>query len=183
MDNWDLDPAAEGDQVRASLFRVIRNAEPVALVPFNGWPRVLYRCRGKAKLESLRIYEAKRGTRKGGFKLLREAGEAKVFAIKVPEEGRYVICLQARGTQAKGEWPAVRVVVDGKVLSKFDAKTHYWWFYDTTARLGAGKHKVKVFLRNGWRDPATGEERFLYLNRLIIYRDPAEGRGEGEPPG
>ena len=183
MDNIDLDPAPNGDKIRASLFRIIRNAEPVALVPFTGWPRVLYRCRGAAELKSLRIYEAKRGTRKGDFKLLRAAGAAKVFQIKVPEDGRYVICLQARGTPAKGEWPAVRIVVDGKVLSKFDVKTHYWWFYDTTARLDAGKHKVKVFLRNGRRDPATGEECFLYLNRLIIYRAPAEGRGEGEPPG
>jgi hypothetical protein len=69
------------------------------------------------------------------------------------------------------------------VFSKFDVRTDYWWFYDTKARLDAGQRRVKVVLRNGWRDPATGEERFLYLNRLIIYRDPAEGRGGGEPPG
>jgi hypothetical protein len=184
MDNPDLDPAVDGDKMRASLFRIIRNGVPVALVPFNGWPRVLYRCRGAAKLKSLRIYEAERGTRERDFRLLHETGNAKVFKIKVPKEGRYVICLQARGMPAKGEWPAVRVVVDGKVFSTFDVKTDYWWFYDAKAALDAGKHRVKVVLRNGWRDPATGEEkRFLYVNRLIIYRDPAEGRSAGEPPG
>jgi hypothetical protein len=180
MDNPDLDPAVNGDKMRASLFRIVRNAEPVALVPFNGRRAVLYRCRGAAKLKSLRIYEAERGMRKKEFRVLRKKGSAKAFKVKVPEEGRYVICLQARGTPAKGEWPAVRVAVDGKVLSTSVVTSDYWWFYDTRATLDAGKHKVKVVLRNGFRDPAAGEKRFLYLNRLAVYRDPGEERGAGK---
>jgi hypothetical protein len=184
MDNPDLGPAVDGDKMRASLFRVVRNAEPVALVPFNGWPRVLYRCRGAAKFRSLKLYEAERGTRERDCRLLHETENAKVFKIKVPKKGRYVICLQARGMPAEDEWPAAGVVVDGKVFSTFDVKTDYWRFYDTKAALDAGEHRVKVVLRNGWRDPATGEEkRFLYVNRLVIYREPAEGRGAGERPG
>jgi len=73
--------------------------------------------------------------------------------------------------------------VSGKVFSTFDVKTVYWWFYDTKALLEAGEHNVKIVLRNGLRDRATGEKRFLYLNRLALYRDPTEGPGAGKPPG
>jgi hypothetical protein len=167
--------------MRVSLFRIIRNAEPVALVPFYGPPRVLYRCCGAAKLESLRIYEAERGTRKKEFRVLREADDIKRFKVNVPEEGRYVVCVQARGTFAKGEWPIVRVAADGETLSTFAVTTDYWWFYETKAVLRAGKHTIDVVLRNGFRDAAAGEKRFLYINRLAVYRDPGEERGAGKP--
>ena len=174
MDNPDLEQGIDGDKTRASLFRIVRNAEPVALVPFNGWPRVLYRCRGAAKLKSLRIYEAERGTRKEEFRVLREAGDVKQFKVKVPKEGRYVVCVQARGTFARGEWPTVRVAADGETLATFAVTTDYWWFYETKAVLGAGKHTINVVLLNGFRDAAAREERFLYLNRLALYRDAGE---------
>ncbi len=179
MDNCDLPQGFGGDAVRASLFAIMRNAEPVALVPVEGQPRVLYRCRGPAKLESLRIYEAERGSQKREFRVLRGVGETERFKIKIPEKGRYVIGVQARGRPARNEWPAARVVVDGKVLAAFDVTTAYWWFYEARAALDAGTHEVEVVLRNGLRG-AAGENRFLYLNRLAAYRDPAEGRGPPE---
>jgi hypothetical protein len=171
MDNRDLDQGVAGDDVRASLFRIIRNAEPAAVVPFRGRPRVLYRCRGAAELESLSIYEAEHGTRKEEFRVLRKAGATNRFNINVPEEGQYVICIQARGTSAGDQWPAVRVAADDKTLSAFAVTTDYWWFYETNAVLGAGNHAIDVVLLNGFRDPAAGEKRFLYLNRLALYRD------------
>ncbi|HUV86732.1 MAG TPA: carbohydrate-binding domain-containing protein [bacterium] len=180
LDNADLGPGVDGNKMRASLFRIIRNAEPVALVPFNGWPRVLYRCRGAAKLKPLRIYEAERGTQKKEFRVLRDAGNVKRFNVKVPKEGRYVVCVQARGTFAGGEWPAAWVAVDGKALSTFVVTSDYWWFYETRAALDAGEHEIKITLRNGMLDRATGEKRFLYLNRLAVYRDPGEERGAGK---
>jgi hypothetical protein len=187
MDNPDLDPGfggppfLYGDEMRASLFRIIRNAEPVALVRFKGRRAVLYRCRGVAGFRPLRIYEAERGMRKKEFRVLREAGDFKRFKVKVPKEGRYVVCVQARGTFARGEWPAVRVAADGETLSTFAVTTDYWWFYETKAVLGAGEHTINVVLLNGFRDPAAGEKRFLYLNRLAVYRDPGEERGAGKP--
>jgi hypothetical protein len=180
MDNEGLDQGVGGDRVRASLFDVIRNAEPAALVPLYERRLVLYRCRGPAKLESLRIYEAERGKRTKEFRVQREAGGKERFKIDVPKEGAYVISVQARGTAARNEWPAVRVVADDKTLSTFDVTTDYWWLYETTAVLGAGEHTVDIVLRNGFWDPAAGEERFLYVNRLAVYRDPAEGRRAGE---
>ena|GEM_PF-1980891 len=180
MDNEGLDQGVGGDRVRASLFDVIRNAEPAALVPLYERRLVLYRCRGPAKLESLRIYEAERGKRTKEFRVQREAGGKERFKIDVPKEGAYVISVQARGTAARNEWPAVRVVADDKTLSTFDVTTDYWWLYETTAVLGAGEHTVDIVLRNGFWDPAAGEERFLYVNRLAVYRDPAEERRAGE---
>lgn len=180
MDNQGLDQGVGGDHVRASLFDIIRNAEPAALVPLDERRLVMYRCRGAPKLESLRIYEAERGTRKKEFRVQRGAGGKERFKINVPKEGRYVISVQARGTAARNEWPAVRVVADDKTLSTFDVTTDYWWFYETTAVLGAGKHTVDIVLRNGFWDRAAGEERFLYVNRLAVYRDPAEERGAAE---
>ncbi len=180
MDNQGLDQGAGGDHVRASFFGIIRNAEPVGLVPLDERRLVLYRCRGPAKLESLRIYEAERGTRKKEFRVQRGAGGKERFKIDIPDEGRYVISVQARGTAARNEWPAVSVVADGKTLSTFDVTTDYWWFYETKAMLGAGKHTIDIVLRNGLWDRAAGEGRFLYVNRLAVYREPAEGRGAGE---
>lgn len=174
LDNRDLGPGRDGNKMRASLFRIIRNAEPVALVPFYGRPRVLYRCCGAAKLEALRICEAERGMRKNEFRILRKKGSAKAFKVKVPAEGRYVLCLQARGTPAKGGWPIVRVAADDEKLATFAVTTDYWRFYETKAVLGAGKHTISVVLLNGFRDAAAGEKRFLYLNRLALYRDAGE---------
>ncbi len=180
MDNPDLEPAfggpplLYGDNMRASLFRIIRNAEPVTLVRFNGRRVVLYRCRGVARFRPLRIYEAERGTRKREFRGLREAGDVKRFKFRVPREGRYVVCLQARGTPARGEWPIARVAADDETLATFAVTTDYWWFYEAKAELAAGKHTIKVVLLNGFRDPAAGEKRFLYLNRLAVYRDAGE---------
>jgi hypothetical protein len=180
MDNPDLDPAfggpplLYGDNMRASLFRIIRSAEPATLVPLDGRRVVLYRCRGVARFRPLRIYEAERGTRKREFRVLREAGDVKRFKVNVPQEGRYVACVQARGTPARGEWPIARVAADDETLATFAVKTDYWWFYETKAVLGAGKHTITVVLLNGYRDPAAGEKRFLYLNRLALFRDAGE---------
>lgn len=183
MDSQDLDRGFGGDGVRASLFDIIRNAEAVTLVPVEGQLRILYRCRGPAELESLRIYEAERGTRKAEFRVLRETGDTQRFKIRIPAKGRYVMGLQARGRPARNEWPAVRVFVNGLPLSAFDVTTDYWWFYEMRTRLKAGTHEVKVVLRNGLADRAAGEKRFLYVNRLAVFRDPAEGRGAGKPSG
>jgi hypothetical protein len=179
LTDYELDNPGLGDGPRAkaakkAFFKILRNAEPVALVPFFGRPRVLYRCCGAAKLESLRICEAERGTRKEEFRVLREAGGTKRFKVNVPEEGRYVVCIQARGTPARNQWPAVRVAADDQTLATFAVTTDYWWFYETKAVLGAGKHTINVVLLNGFRDAAAGEERFLYLNRLALYRDAGE---------
>jgi hypothetical protein len=183
MDNLDLGSEEAGDEIRASLFRILRAAEPATQVPFDGCPRVLYRCRGAPELESLRIYEAERGMRTKEFRVLREGGQARVFKIKTPRKGRYVLCVQARGTPAKGEWPVIRVVVDGRVCSTFPVKTRCWWFYDSTARLDAGKHRVKVVLLNGANDAATGEKRYVFVNRLAVYRAPDEEAEEPKPSG
>jgi hypothetical protein len=174
LDNPGLGKGPRANAARKAFFKVLRNAEPVALAHFYGRPRVLYRCCGAAKLESLRIYEAERGTRDSEFAVLREAGGTKRFKVNVPEEGRYVVCVQVRGTPARGEWPAVRVAADGETLATFAVTTDYWWFYETKAVLGAGKHTINVVLLNGFRDPAAREKRFLYLNRLALYRDAGE---------
>jgi hypothetical protein len=180
MDNPDLDPAfggpafLYGDDMRASLFRIIRSAEPVTALRFDGRRAVLYRCRGGAGFGQVRIYEAERGTRKREFRVLREAGDVKRFQVNVPEGGRYVVCVQARGTSARGEWPTARVAADGETLATFAVTTDYWWFYEAKAELAAGRHNIKVVLLNGFRDPAAGEKRFLYLNRLAVYRDARE---------
>jgi hypothetical protein len=109
--------------------------------------------------------------------VLARPGCAERFKVKVLEKGRYVISVQASGTPARGGWPVASVAVDGDVLSTFAVTSDYWWFYDTRMTLDPGKHEIKVILRNGLPDRATGETRVLYVNRLAVYRDPAEGRG------
>lgn len=180
LDNAGLGKGPRADAARKALFEVLRDAEPTALVDFYGRRRVLYRCRGAAKLESLELYEAESGTHKKEFRVLREAGNVRRFKVKVPESGRYVIAVQAGGTPARGEWPIVRVVADDETLANFAVTTDYWWLYETRAALDAGEHEIKIILRNGTLDRATGEKRFLYLNRLALYRDPGEERGAGK---
>jgi hypothetical protein len=175
LDNPALGCGPAAESARRSVYRLIEGGEPAGIVYVGGRSRLLYRSYGPAPCPGLRIYEAERGTRSDEFRTLRETGNASAFNIKVPEEGRYVVRVQARGTFAGGEWPTVRVVVDGKVFSTFDVKTDYWWFYDAKAVLEAGKHTVKIVLRNGFRAAAAGEKRFVYINRLALYRDAGEG--------
>ena len=177
LDNPRLGKGRRARAAKKAFFKILRNAEPVTLTYFYGRPRVLYRYRGAAEFGSLRIYEAERGTRDNEFRVLDRPGCAERFKVKILEKGRYVISVQASGTPARGEWPAASVAVDGDVLSTFAVTSDYWWFYDTRTTLDPGKHEIKVILRNGLPDRATGETRVLYVNRLAIYRDPAEGRG------
>jgi hypothetical protein len=183
LDNPNLGTGRRANAAKKAFFRLLRNAEPVALAHFYGRPRVLYRCDGAAELESLRICEAERGKGEKEFGVLREPGCAERFVVDVATKGRYVISFQASGTPAGGEWPAASVAADGKVLATFAVTSEYWWFYDTRATLDAGEHEIEVVLLNGFRDPATGASRFLYVNRLVIYRNPAENAGAGEAPG
>ncbi len=183
LDNPYLGEGYRAKAARKALFKVICNGEPTTLVDFYDGPHVLYRCSRAAKLKALRIYEAEWRPKRDGYKVLREPGSTRRFNVVITEEGRYVICLQARGTPANGKWPTVSVAVDGDPLSTFAVTSVYWWFYKTRTRLKAGKHKVIVELHNGLRHGAGGRERFVYLNRLAVYRDPAAGRGAGEPSG
>ena len=175
LDNPRVGKGPEADAARKVFFKVLHNAEPVALIPLYGWPRVLYRSYGTAKLKSLKIYEAENNTESKEFRVLREPSGTHRFKVKVPEKGRWVVCVQARGSQARGEWPIVRVLAEGETITTFPVQTGYWWFYETSVILSAGKHTIDVVLLNGFGDRATGEKRFLYINRLALYRHEGEG--------
>jgi hypothetical protein len=175
LDNPRLGKGPEANAARKVFFEVLHNAEPVTLIPFYGWPRVLYRSYGTAKLKSLKIYEAENGTESKEFRVLREPGGTHRFKVKVPKEGRWVVCVQGRGSWARGAWPIVRVLAEGETITTFPVQKDYWWFYETSVVLSAGKNTIDVVLLNGFGDPATGEKRFFYINRLALYRPAGEG--------
>ncbi|UCH78196.1 MAG: hypothetical protein JSU81_10810 [Candidatus Coatesbacteria bacterium] len=180
LDNPRLGIDAEAEAARAALFPVVLSAEAVTVVPFPRRLSTLLRCRNcRRRFEDLRLYEAEREPGQEYVFLYDRTGSVK-FQVVVPRAGRYVLCVQARGEPAAGTWPAMEISKAGRWLAILPADTNFWRFYEVTAELAAGPHEIDVRFCNPFRDPATGRDRLLFINRLAVYRAPP-AKGQRQP--
>jgi hypothetical protein len=155
---------------RDGLFTVVRSAEAVALLRLPEGECTLLRCRPRCrKLEDLRLYEAEKGPGPPYAVLYGRAVPAS-FNVVVPRKGRYVLCVQARGERTGAAWPTMQISRAGRWIAFAPVVTNYWRFYEVTTELDAGAHDIDVFLCNPFRDPASGRDRLLLVNRLAVYR-------------
>jgi hypothetical protein len=175
---WDEPSIAEAPnaaELRAMFFRIIRGARPVGLTPFPGRPAVIYRfTRYNEALRDVKVYEADPAAQGEGV-ILGGNGEAATFDISLPERGEWVICIQARGRAAGGAWPKMRVAVDGRSAAEATVDGDYWAFYELSRPFDKlGPHRVTATFVNDFYDPETKSDRDLFVNRLIMYRRPAD---------
>ncbi len=170
---WD-DPTLYGracaEDLRVVFFKMIRPAEPITVLPFPGGPRVLYRFKRYGDFRDVRIDEAEGLEPNTDRAVLATSGATVTFNAYVAEKGRYVLCFQASGRPAKGIWPIMEVSIDGKRRGNVTVDSAFWRFYELKSRLAPGFHEVEAVFQNDYCDPKSGEDRDLFLNRLIIYR-------------
>jgi hypothetical protein len=150
---------------------MIRCAEPVTVLGFPGGERVFYRFTKYGEdIGDVQIFEAE-----GPGEITERAvlawtdAAAKADAV-ISETGPYVLCIQASGMPAEGIWPVMEVAVDGIRYGTTTVDTTFWRFYEMEYELSAGVHEVEAVFSNDYCDPATGSNRDLYVNRIIIYR-------------
>jgi hypothetical protein len=171
---WD-DPTlygrAEAGDLRVAFFKMIRTAKAVTVIPFPGGPRVLYRFRRYAdEFRDVHIYEAEGLEPSTDRAVLATSGATAAFRVEMLKKGHYVICVQAAGKPAVGIWPVMEVAVDGTRRGGVIVDAPFWRFYEMKCGLAAGFHDIRVSFKNDYFDPASGENRDLLLNRVIIYR-------------
>ena len=173
------DPKAKGD-LKVAFFKIVRCAEPVAVLRFPGGERVLYRFEGgAARYRDVAVYEAEEETANAEYALLPTTGSSAVFDVDIGEKDAYVLCVQAQGRYAAGEWPVMEVAVDGAPVGRTPVDTPYWRFYEAEMALGPGTHTVKTVFCNDYYDPVTTRGRDLLVNRLIVYRRTSSARAPG----
>ncbi len=157
--------------LRVVFFKMIRCAEPVTVLDFPGGERVLYRfTEYGGDIDNVKIFEAEGPGEITERAILAWTGAAAKADVVIPETGPYVLCIQASGMPAEGIWPVMEVAVDGICRGATTVGTTFWRFYEMECELGAGVHEVKAVFSNDYCDPATGSNRDLFINRIIIYR-------------
>lgn len=171
---WD-DPTLYGrpgaSDVRVVFFRMLRTGEPVTVLNFPGGERVLYRFTEYGDdIRDVRIFEAEGSSETADRAVLGQTGDAAKADVFIAKAGRYVLCVQASGAQAEGIWPVMEVAVDGVRRGTATVDAAFWRFYELECELGAGPHEVEAAFRNDYYDAASGSNRDLYVNRIVIYR-------------
>ncbi len=82
--------------------------------------------------------------------------------------GRYVIEVVARGTPAGGQYPEVRVLVDGQPIGAQQLQAGGWESLAFPTSVEAGVHRLAVEFTNDAWEPDKGEDRNLWISRVII---------------
>jgi hypothetical protein len=183
---WDEKSPADAEamaKMKIALFKMMRNGAPAAGIKFPQGPRVLYRFEGSGDdLRDVAVYEAEGDNTPARYALLATTGASAEFAVDIPKRDKYVLCVQARGQYAAGEWPVMEVLVDGMPLGETPVDGPYWGFYEAGLTLGAGTHNIKTTFRNDYYDASTDSGRDLLVNRLIVYRRALSEPEKADPP-
>ncbi|UCH77760.1 MAG: DUF2723 domain-containing protein [Candidatus Coatesbacteria bacterium] len=169
-DNLNLVGRPEAEEVRLVFFRMVRGAEPVTVVPFPGGKRVLYRFNRYREEEIVQIYEAEELA--GGIEaaVLPATDSSLAFAAVIPTSDRYVLSVQARGVPARGQYPEMELVVGEEPARRTVVDSDYWGFYEAEYELKRGETEVTIAFKNDFYDAETGENRDLFVNRVVVFR-------------
>jgi hypothetical protein len=169
-DNLNLVGRPGAEAVRIVFFKMLRGAEPVTVVPFPGGKRVLYRFNRYREEEVVRIYEVEEIA--GGIEavVLPTSDSSVGFTAVIPASGRYVLSIQARGVPALGQYPEMELVVGEKPPRRIVVDSDYWGFYEVEYELSRGETDVTITFKNDYFEAETGENRDLFVNRVVIFR-------------
>ena len=84
--------------------------------------------------------------------------------VCIVQEGKYQICLWARGTPAEGEYPIVALKLNGRELGRIEIKSENWNCNSLRVNLPKGNFKLSLhFINDLYRPP---EDRNLWIDRV-----------------
>lgn len=90
-----------------------------------------------------------------------------------PRTGEYAVAVCGKGTPLVGVYPQIRISVDGKTRGSITTDGTEWGTYSISTRVEEGSHEVELeFVNDAW-DPATREDRNVWLDKLIVGVMPA----------
>jgi hypothetical protein len=82
--------------------------------------------------------------------------------------GRVRFQVIARGTKAKGLGPTVRLRWEGRTILEKEVTSETWTSYETETEIRPGESSLSVTFPNDLRDKATGEDRNLRIDKIIM---------------
>ena len=93
--------------------------------------------------------------------------------IDFPRTGVYAFIIRGRGTPLAGVYPQVAVRIDDRGRGGVTIDTEKWGTAFCTARVEKGRHEITLaFVNDAW-DPARGEDRNVWLDKLTYGPLPA----------
>ena len=93
--------------------------------------------------------------------------------IEFPESGLVSIGILAKGTPCQGEYPIAQISVDGSLLGSVQIHSQDYQTYGLVANVQQGSHQVKLEFVNDGSDSASGEDRNLFVQSLVVGKSQA----------
>ena len=88
--------------------------------------------------------------------------------VRFEKAGTYRVTLEARGTEAEGEFPEVELYVDGELIGAQHLISASWHDIPFEAEVSTGEHILRVRFTNDLWDPAAHLDRNFWLRRLYV---------------
>ncbi len=97
--------------------------------------------------------------------------------VEIPEAGEYAVFVRGRGTPLEGEYPRIRVTVDGRFAGNLTLESEKWDYGATVIEIEKGERRIGLeFVNDAW-NPETREDRNVWMDKLLFGPTrPARGR-------
>jgi hypothetical protein len=99
--------------------------------------------------------------------------------VDFARSGTYEVVMEARGSDALGEYSIADCILDGEVVGSRPFGNDNWTQVVFTVTVDAGVHQVGLGFANDATDPATGDDRNIWLRSITIRS--AESMGSPAP--
>jgi len=90
--------------------------------------------------------------------------------FEVMEDRDYSFMIIVSGKQALGTYPLISVFINGALISKFYIDSEDDKICFANKILKKGNHRLKINFDNDYYDSSKGEDRNLYLSRVVIFK-------------
>ncbi len=87
-------------------------------------------------------------------------------SVMAQTNGYYTLVFVARGDEAQGVWPVMRIAVDDTVVSEISVNSTDWASYTVDHELKTGQNDIKIAFINDFK--GDGQDRNLHLALLTI---------------
>ncbi|RLJ02566.1 MAG: hypothetical protein DRP08_04485, partial [Candidatus Aenigmatarchaeota archaeon] len=86
--------------------------------------------------------------------------------VTIQNDGEYMIGVVAKGTEARGEHPLIKLYVDDENIGQINILNNTYMLYSIQTWMNRGEHRIRIEFVNDYYDPP--EDRNLYILALII---------------
>jgi hypothetical protein len=88
--------------------------------------------------------------------------------LDVPSGGEYAVFVRGKGTPLDGEYPRIRVTVDGRFAGNLTLESKDWDYGATVINLEKGERRVGLAFVNDKWNPETREDRNAWLDKVLF---------------